>query len=294
MTQRIWKSVGPIVLSALSLFISSIILQPIAFFLDPSFSLMANRGVGKIALTVLVILHIILLISFQPTKFLHSWLETNLTFFKSKNWLLDFSHFFALGSLLHILALILFVTLGATVLDTTLIPTLNSSIAFKVLLGFIATFFLAYTEELIFRGTLYPFFAQNMLPLTSVVLTSFIFVVAHAISGTLTTKLFIGLFLLGMFLNLIFVISGKLYLGMGFHAGLVFIKVFLRRIPLITQKVFDCEPWWFAQDLRQSSLIHIFFIIIIIVLCLRYRPKLIIKTSDRDVIKPPETSERNP
>lgn len=257
---------------------------------------MANRGIGKIAFTVLVIFHILLLISFQPTKFLRSWLNTNLTFFKNKSWLLSFSRFFMLGSLLHILVLTLFIILGATYLDVTHIPSLRSSLVFKVLLGFVATFFLAYTEELIFRGTLYPFFAQNMYPITSVLVTSFIFVIAHAISGTLTIQLFIGLFLLGMFLNLIFVISGKLYMGMGFHAGLVFVKVFLRRLPLITQSIFDFDykPWWYAQDLRQSYLIHIFFIIIIIILCLRYRKTLIVKPSDSYLVEPTETGKRNP
>jgi hypothetical protein len=51
------KNIGPILLSALSIFMSFFIIQPIALYLDPTFSLFANRGIGKIGITVLVLAH---------------------------------------------------------------------------------------------------------------------------------------------------------------------------------------------------------------------------------------------
>jgi hypothetical protein len=56
---------------------------------------------------------------------------------------------------------------------------------------------------------------------------------------------------------------------MGAHAGLVFVKVALRRAPLI---IFSQHlPWWVHSDLRQSVLVHAFFMIIIILLLILYR-----------------------
>jgi len=49
---------------------------------------------------------------------------------------------------------------------------------------------------------------------------------------------------------------------MGAHAGLVYIKVLLRRIPLIT--IPTAIPWWFSPDLRQSIIIHILFALAIV------------------------------
>lgn len=61
---------------------------------------------------------------------------------------------------------------------------------------------------------------------------------------------------------------------MGIHAGLVFVKVILRRLPLIGYLPEEQWQWWFAQDLRQAPLVHILFAIIILTLIIIYRKKL--------------------
>ncbi|MFH0898393.1 MAG: type II CAAX endopeptidase family protein [bacterium] len=271
--QQLWKSLGPILLSALSLFVSSLVIQSIGQAIDPTFSLCSNRGLGKITLTVLVMLHIIALLFFQSRTLIKAWLETNFLFFKSTRWLKTFFLYFIAGFSLHALLLALCFGVGVVEYNQNL-PVFKITLLARLAFGLVATFFLAWTEELIFRGTLYPFFAQHLPCLTSTLLTSIIFVFAHTISGTLTLPLGIGLFLLGFSLNIVFITTGKLYAGMGIHAGLVFVKVVLRRIPLFQGQTPDQWPWWFAQDLRQAPLIHILFLLVILILLWRYRRKL--------------------
>jgi membrane protease YdiL (CAAX protease family) len=161
------------------------------------------------------------------------------------------------------------------------------TIIFSILFGFIATFFLAWTEELIFRGTLYQMFAQNMCPFYASAAASFIFMLAHDLSNplnliTINWKLGLGLFLLGWLINIIFILTGKLYTGMGAHAGLVFVKVILRRIKIVAFLPATQLPFWVNADLRQSVLIHIFFALIIIILILLNRQKLFQKKGAGD------------
>ncbi len=282
--QRIWNSIGPILLSALSIFLSFLLIQPIAIFFDPSYTLLANRGLGKIAFTVLVIVHILLLLTFQTKNFLRRWFQTNVLFLKSTQWLKTFSCFFISFCFLHTLFLFICYGLGAISYVAPSVKSINSLI-FKMGLGFIATFFLAWTEELIFRGTLYPFFEKTFSVFTSMFLTSFIFMLAHDLTNPFNLisrdwKLGLGLFLLGFLLNQLFVLNKNLYAGMGAHAGLVFVKVFLRRLPLVGYFDEAQWPWWFAKDLRQAHLVHILFFLIIIILLLIMSKKFFIREKE--------------
>ena len=266
---------GPIILSALSILVSFCILQPLALWLDPSFTLLANRSVGKIAFTIMVLLHIILLLTTTSKKLLSSFLETNLYFIRQTTWIVPFFLYFFTFFSLHALLLVGLALPGMVLFHPEalkLIPSKLGNLGF----GFIATFFLAWTEEAIFRGALFTILRQKLAPLASIIITSAIFSLAHDLTNPLSLvttdwKLGLGLFLLGMFLNLLFFITGKLYIGMGAHAGLVFVKVLLRRIPLVSYP--PLLPWWFDIDLRQSLLTHGLFLVIIIYLLVAFRQK---------------------
>lgn len=277
--QKIWKVIGPIALSALSIFISVLILQPIACWLNPTFSLLANRGIGKIGITVLVIWHIILLLITGRKLALNDFLQTNLLFFKNREWVGLFFKLFGIFAALHAFFLTLLVFAGyADIVPVSV--NINGSFLFKIFLGFVATFFLAWTEELIFRGTVYKIFATEFCPLVSALAASAIFMLAHNLTNPLALvtydwKLGFGLFLLGLLLNLVFIISGKLYTGMGIHAGLVFIKVLLRRVPLLAFAAPEILPFFIDKDLRQSILVHIIFIAVNLIVILKYKNKLL-------------------
>ena len=154
----------------------------------------------------------------------------------------------------------------------------NIELILKLLWGFFVVFMLAWTEETIFRGISYQYIAQQFSKITSIFIASLIFMLAHDLYNPLNLitknwKLGLGLFLLGFLLNTIFVITGKLYAGMGIHAGLVFVKVVLRRARFIIIPISGL-PFWANSDLRQSLLIHILFLILIISLILTNKNKI--------------------
>lgn len=275
--QKLWKVVGPVVLSALSIFITILLIQPIALWLDPTFNLLANRGIGKIGITVLVIWHILILLLTQSKAAVADFLQTNLMFFKNGKWIKTFLKFFALFALLHVIFLSAMLLFGyANIVPITI--NFNFSLITKIMIGFVATFFLAWTEELIFRGTVYKIFASELSPFVSAIAASIIFTLAHNLTNPLallTTdyKLGLGLFLLGLLLNVVFIITDKLYTNMGIHAGLVFVKVFLRKVPFITFLSPGLLPFFINNDLRQSMLVHVLFATANVFLIFKFRSK---------------------
>lgn len=276
--KKMWSILGPVCLSAFSIFVTFQIVQPITNLFDPSFNLLANRGVGKIAFMTIVIAHIFLLLFTSRQTLLKIFLEKNIYFFSRSSWIKSFFSYFLLFSTLHVVLLLTLVALGIVQFDPTGL-NFSLSLAGSILLGFVATFFLAWSEELIFRGTLYLYWAQDWSPLVSALITSVIFSLVHDLLNPINLmtrdwQLGLGLFLLGFLLNLIFIVSGKLYTGMGAHAGLVFVKVLLRRMPIITYPSAEAMPWWVHQDLRQSPLVHTLFFLVIIGILVAYKRRI--------------------
>jgi len=276
--KKINEVLGPIFLSAFSVLISFLIIQPIGLFLDPSFNLLANKGVGKIAFSIIVIYQIILMLIFYSKKLLQQFLNYSLYFFKEKCWYKRFLLFFLIFFILHAASQFLFLYLGFAIYNPNW-GILNLKLIWKISSAFFIVFLLAWSEETIFRGMVYNYFKQFFTPLLSIFITSFIFMLAHDLSNPLNLisknwKLGLGLFLLGMLLNLIFVLTDKLYISMGAHMGLVSFKVLLRRAPFILFLPENFLPFYVHSDLRQSLLVHAFFIVIISFLILKNYKKL--------------------
>ncbi len=275
---RKWKSLGPVVLSALSFGIIFFLLEPLARLLDPLLTLFASRGAGKIVQIILAMLHVVLLISLQSHAFISAWFNQNIRFLGSTAWLKYFLSFFALFFTLHASLLGALWLAGYTYFNTTW-GNCSVSLFISIALGFLATFMLAWTEELLFRGTVLPLLKKFLSPLESIFWSALIFMLCHDFSNplnllTVDYKLGLGLFLLGFMLALIFHISGKLYCGMGAHAGLVFVKVIMRRAPLLVYLPPSELPWFVDQDLRQSFLVHALFVLVIVSLIFCYRDRL--------------------
>jgi len=275
--KQIQKNLGPIVLSVLSLFISFNIIQPLACLLDPTFNLLSSRGTGKIAFTMMVILQIVLLLACLSQKLFDKFLEI-VFFFNEKAWLSKLSLYFALFLSAHMLFQITFFFFGYVHYNPNW-GILNITLLSKLAFGILVTFFLAWTEEAIFRGMIYTYFNQFWNKIPSMLVTSLIFMFSHDLSNPLNLvtknwKLGLGLFLLGLLLNLIFVTTGKLYTAMGAHMGLVAVKVLFRRAPFFIFATSKNLPLWLHSDLRQSLLVHLAFVfIIVIVLTQLYKNK---------------------
>ncbi|KKP24812.1 MAG: Abortive infection protein [candidate division TM6 bacterium GW2011_GWF2_28_16] len=273
MIKKFIKAIGPILLSALLLLAVFLILQPLMLKINPTYSLLSSRGLGKVVFITLVIVTILGFIFTQSKSFIKNFLQTNLYFFKDKKFIKLFFKYFLIFFVLHAFLLFIFYFSGYAIFNNNW-GQFNFNLIFKILFGFIVVFMLAWTEELIFRGTLFPYFEQHFSTFTSLILTSVIFMFVHDLKNPLnliTTnwQLGLGLFLLGMLLNLIFIKTRKLYTNMGAHAGLVFVKVILRRAPLLIFLDQQNLPFWVNKDLRMSALIHILFLILIIYLIIK-------------------------
>ena len=274
-----WKVIGPILLSAFSFFISFKLIQPLAIYLGEPFNLLANRGIGKIAFSVMAIYQIILFLFIYAKKFVNKFLDDSVFLFTDIHCFTQCGKYFVGFFTLHVIAQAIFY-LGGFAQYFENWGTLSISLVLRILFGFFVAFLLAWSEELIFRGMLYNYFAQFYRALTGIFVTSLLFMLVHDLTNPLnllTTdwRLGLGLFLLGIFLNLIFVITGKLYTGIGAHMGLVAVKVFLRRAPLVKFVPENYWPFWVHSDLRQSLLVHLVFIIAIIVLINMHKKKLV-------------------
>ncbi|MEI6806837.1 MAG: CPBP family intramembrane glutamic endopeptidase [Myxococcaceae bacterium] len=221
--------------TALLLLFNSLVIQAVGHWFEPSFNLLANRGVGKIIFMLLVVGHMLWLAR-------RASLELNFHF-KLKYF---FGYFFVFF-VLHMLMIILLNNLGS--------PEVSLKILGSIALGFIATFFLACAEEMIFRGILFRYFSQTLPIYLSIFLTSLIFMFSHNLSEG--WRLGLGLFLLGVLLNLLFVSTKQLSASIGAHAGLVFVKVILRRVHFVG---------YTPLDLRQNHWVHLIFLILIIFL----------------------------
>lgn len=283
MDKKILKAIGPIVLSALSLFLTFIIVQPIALCLEPSFDLLSSRGIGKINFIGLIILQIFLLFSLFPRKFLNKLLQTNIYFFKEKHCIKRFFSYFIIFFALHWLVLFS-VYLAGYVQYNPDWGIFGTKLIARTAFGFVATFFLAWTEELIFRGTLFQYFQQYITNFSAVILTSAIFMFAHNLTNPLdlvTTnwQLGLGLFLLGTLLNLVFFDTKKLYTGMGLHAGLVFVKVVLRRAPFLVFLPAAQLHFCVNKDLRMAPITHVSFFIVILFLIIKNKKALFNKAT---------------
>ncbi|MBD3231877.1 CPBP family intramembrane metalloprotease [Candidatus Dependentiae bacterium] len=277
--KQILSAIGPIILSALSILITFFILQPLALKLDPRFNLLANRGIGKVAFIFLAIYQIFLLLIILPKSFFNDFIRINFSFFIQKSWIKDFFKYFSIFFSLHVLLLILFL-MTPYVQFNYFWGYFDLNLILKLIWGFIVVFFLAWSEELIFRGTIYLYLARFFKPIAGILVTSIIFMFVHDLSRpvnliTENWHLGMGLFLLGVLLNIIFVITRKLYTGMGAHAGLVFVKVILRRIPIIMYLSASKLPFWIDKDLRMSPLVHLLFFALICIFFIKNRKKLI-------------------
>ena len=137
-----------------------------------------------------------------------------------------------------------------------------------------SAFGIALTEEILFRG----FFLQTMLKdfpkWTAVVITSVFFIFFHDLANPFSffteprqMMLAGGLFSLSILLCMAYLKSGTLFLPIGIHSGLVFGKIFFRRMKMM----YAVEPansyiFGLEGDARRGFLAWIFFLSGILVL----------------------------
>jgi membrane protease YdiL (CAAX protease family) len=261
--QKVFLAIRPVVLSALLLFVTANTAQNLITLFIPSFDILASKDLGKIVFTTLVFISLGFFVWLQSASFRFAWIKRNFGFLGNRAELTRFAQFFTLFFTLHALFLGICFALGFAHLQPAHITNFYK-LAGQLLFGFCATFMLAYTEEVMFRGTLFPYFSQWLRPITAAFVTSLAFMIVHFLPNPLAQLLNdcptgLGLFSLGFMLNLIFIKMGTMYANIGTHAGLVFVKVVLRKIRFLVFAPIATLPWLLHSDLRQAPLVHILF-----------------------------------
>jgi len=171
-----------------------------------------------------------------------------------------FFSFLVVFSIAHSTALLAYWFSGyAEIQYKNALETVLSARWYHLLLSLIAPATLAWAEEFIFRGVTFSYLRTRMNFLNSLLISSFIFMIVHDLNNPLNLltrdwQLGLGLFLLGVFLTTIMERSGTIAASAGAHAGLVLIKVVLRKFPIII--VTGNSLFLFPADLRMSLITH--------------------------------------
>jgi len=256
--RAIWKGFGPIFLSALSLFISALLIHILSFYTLPTYSPFAAKGAGK---NILLFMGVLQTLSFMAIRSRIEWQrffnEFCFWIFNAQRWR-TFFYFFIRFAIFHTLLLGIYASTGHAALQKASVAP-PQRLLLHLALIFIAPIVLAWGEELIFRGLLFNFLKKYCSLATSIFSASLIFALSHDAQhplSLLTTRwqLGLGLFLLGAFLSLIAEWKQTLAASAGVHAGLVYVKVLLRKFPIIT--IPASSPYLFPIDLRESLIVH--------------------------------------
>lgn len=272
--RKIFLRIRPIVFSALFLFITAWLAQISLSRTISGFDILASKDLGKIVFTLLVFAALGIFVAQQPSAFVCNWRKQNFGFLTQKKGAILFAKVFTIFFSLHALLLASFYLGGVAYFSPSAFFSLK---AFgQIVFGFFVTFMLAYTEEVMFRGTVFPYLLQFVRPIVAIFFTALMFMIAHFLPNPLIQlardpAIAFGLFLLGFMLNLIFVAAGTMYANIGAHAGLVFVKVILRKVRFLVISTAPTLPWFLHHDLRQAPLVHGLFLLVIIGLMVWYR-----------------------
>lgn len=116
-----------------------------------------------------------------------------------------------------------------------------------------SAFGIATTEEILFRGFFFQTLLKDLPKWPAIIITSILFVLFHDLANvssfwTVPDKMMLagGLFCLSVLLCFAYLKSGSLFLPIAIHSGLVFGKVFFRKMKMI--EILDFNSYLFAID----------------------------------------------
>jgi membrane protease YdiL (CAAX protease family) len=262
---KIIQCLGPIFIAALFLLLNFYAVQALIDYYVLGINLLSEKNLGKIIFSLMVMLTIDLFLRFQNKKYLSHFYQTVFGIFRWRS-ITIFGFYFFLFFLFHLATITLFVGMGHAQFIACL-DGLTSSFFLKAVWGFVATFFLVWSEEAIFRVALFNHFHRFLKTIPAMIITSLCFMAAHGLVNPYhffvhEWRIAIGLFLFGLMLNSIYVKTGNVMANMGAHAGVVFVKVLQRRLFFVQFLPHIQSFWLIDADLRQSVLACIFFFLI--------------------------------
>ena len=174
-----------------------------------------------------------------------------------KSWrrsIAGFLTFAAISSLISSIAILLMIAMGSVVFNPEAIASLSMNAITALLISMPIASVLALVEESMFRAFMLRYLRWNAslaTTITAILFSSFVFALVHNLSDLLgwlepkMMQLFIGLFVLGVILSVVYISTGSLLCAVGLHAGFLFVE----HERLYTQSVaFTGDQWWMAVD----------------------------------------------
>lgn len=136
-----------------------------------------------------------------------------------------------------------------------------------------SAFGIATTEEILFRGFFFQTLLRDLPKWPAIIITGILFVLFHDLANvsdfwTVPTHRMLagGLFCLNVLLCFAYLKSGSLYLPIAIHSGLVFAKVFFRKMKMVEVLDPSSYVWAIDGDARRGIMSWLFFLAGIFVL----------------------------
>ncbi len=216
----------------------------ISFVFHKNADLLIHHGIGQLTFYILFVLNVFI---FQTYVNKESFLSLGLKPYPG--WIQSFLKGWAVG----VFAFVFY----------TVLTKLFGVINFRDRWGFeqmITAFFVAFsafgialTEEILFRGFFFQTLLKDLPKWAAIVITGIIFVLFHDLANVSNfwsvpkhMMLAGGLFCLNVLLCFAYLKSGSLYLPIAIHSGLIFGKIFFRKMKII--EVLDPNSYLFAID----------------------------------------------
>lgn len=130
-----------------------------------------------------------------------------------------------------------------------------------------SAFGIATTEEILFRGFFFQTLLKDLPKWPAIMMTSILFVLFHDLANvssfwTVPDKMMLagGLFSLSVLLCFAYLKTGSLYLPIAVHSGLVFAKVFFKKMKMVTVVEPESYLWAINGDARRGVAAWILFL----------------------------------
>ncbi len=183
-----------------------------------------------------------------PLTFIGLYLKTR------RRSMAGFLTFAATSSLISSVAIAIMIAMDSVEFSPEAIASLTKDTIVALLISLPIAAVLALVEESMFRAFMMRYLRWNSSLLTTVfaiLFSSFIFALVHNLTDLLgwlepkMIRLFIGLFVLGAMLSVVYISTGSLFCAAGLHAGFLFVEHARRYTHSVA---FTGDHWWMAVD----------------------------------------------
>ncbi len=292
-----------LILAALSCFLFAIgaAMQLGLNLLHSGLILTSPKGPGQVLFYLLMLAGLFGFVRYvwRPVGMEAAW-KSYLSAMHSGRFWRGFSTGFGGGTAMMLLGFGLLLATGRATSDVAALGRMTGRDIGTTLTAMLVVPVLVLTEELIFRSIVYNYLrgggrARGSTVTGAVLISAILFAYAHGVqfgfrwADTKHPALFVGLFLLGVLIALVYEVSGSLAAGMGVHTALIYAKIVPDRTGIVT---LDQEHYWYMgveSDPRTGAYIWLLFVILIALTWVWRRRLNALAAIEPDKTDPPTT-----